>query len=163
MMPPSQPRRQPLLVRVGILLVSTSFLGGPSAAQAPTPPSTPSPTVTADPAKEKQAEDAYLAGARMLDRRDYPAAETQFTRALELSPNNRSYLIALALTREHHLSDLAQHSGRERLLGHSKQADALLAEARALDPKSVLVSEHEIASQTSRNTEPWLSQHPTYA
>jgi len=99
----------------------------------------------------------------MLDRRDYPAAEKQFTRALELSPNNRSYLIALALTREHHLSDLAQHSGRERLLGHSKQADALLAEARALDPKSVLVAEHEIVSQTSGHTEPWLSQHPTYA
>jgi len=99
----------------------------------------------------------------MLDRRDYPAAEKHFTRALELSPNNRRYLIALALTREHHLSDLAQHVGRERLLGHSKQADALLAEARALDPKSVLIAEHETQSQTIGSSESWLSQHPTYA
>ena len=111
--------------------------------------------------QKSQAEDAYLAGARSLDRRDYPAAEKRFARALELLPGNGKYLTALALTHEHHLTDLVQQAGRERLEGNPARADALLAQAQALDPHSELIAQHQVPAALP--APPWLSQPPVFA
>ena len=47
----------------------------------------------------REAEDAYLAGAKKLERDDLNAAEQQFMHALKLDPENRSYAIAISVTR----------------------------------------------------------------
>ncbi|NYF80332.1 hypothetical protein [Granulicella arctica] len=148
-------------VQAGVALASACLLVVPSAIRAQSSTAvtvtTPSPTDK----QKKQAADAYLEGAKMLDRRDYPAAEKHFTRALKLNPGNHDYLMALALAHEHHVTDLVQHAGRERLLGHPDQAETLLTQARALDPHNDLVIEH--AEPTSPPKEPWLAEGPALA
>jgi len=129
--------------------------------QSPVLPAT-AVTIPAPSDKQKsKAANAYLAGARALDHRDYPSAEKQFARALVLNPTNSDYLTALALTREHHVSDLVQQTGRERLLGHNSHAESLLSQARLLDPKNIIVTEHDNAPQ--RPVDPWLASGPRLA
>lgn len=89
------------------------------------------------------ASDAYLAGARLLDRKDLAGAETKFAKAIKINPANSEYSLALSLTREHHLTDLVQQSGKARLLGENSKADSLLAEARRLDPQNSIVTQHD--------------------
>jgi general secretion pathway protein D len=124
-----------------------------------TAPAAPSAKAPTDKQKARAA-DAYLAGAMKLDRRDYPGAEKQFTHALSLNPDNRDYLTALALAREHRVTDLVQHAGRDRLGGHPHQAELLLAQARALDPDNAIVTQH--ADPKARPVEPWLVEAPEY-
>ena len=50
--------------------------------------------------------------------------------------------LALDLTREHRVSELIQQAAKERLLQHPDRADALLTQARTLDPGNELVLEH---------------------
>jgi general secretion pathway protein D len=90
----------------------------------------------------RDAEDAYLAGAKRLEHDDLDAAESEFTRALKLNPENRNYAIAVAVAREHRLAELVGQSTRARQAGDSEKADTLLAEARAIDPESPIVLEH---------------------
>jgi general secretion pathway protein D len=133
--------------------------------QSPAPPGTAAPVVKqSDKKTEKQkaqGADAYLAGALMLDRRDYPAAEKHFARALSLSPDNYDYITALALAREHRVTDLVQHAGRDRLEGHADQAESLLAQAHLLAPDNAIVAQHFIPA--SRPSEPWLTEAPVLA
>ena len=88
------------------------------------------------------AEDAYLAGARLLDRNDLNGAEAQFDKALQLNPTNNDYAQALALAREHRITALVQQAGKARILGQNASADALLAQARKLDPQNAIVAQH---------------------
>jgi general secretion pathway protein D len=127
--------------------------------------STAQATIARSEKQKAQAADAYLDGARMLERQDYSAAEKHFARALQLDPNKRDYVTALALTREHHITDLVQHAGRERLLGHPDQAESLLADARAIDPSSVLVTQHGLSSSNSSasQNQPWSPSAPVLA
>ncbi len=121
-------------------------------------------SISPPPASDKQknqAADAYLAGAKALDRRDYTGAEKHFSHALELNPANRDYTTALAMAREHHVTALVQESGREHMLGHNSKADALLAEARAIDPRNPTVTQHD--APTARAEEPWLVRPPVFA
>jgi Flp pilus assembly secretin CpaC len=97
---------------------------------------------TPDRRQKREAEDAYLAGAKKLARDDLDAAEREFQRALKLDPENRNYAIALSVTREHRLTELVQHATKARQSGDSRKADALLAEARAIDPENPVVLEH---------------------
>jgi len=94
----------------------------------------------------RQAEDAYLAGARLLDHRDMAKAEAQFAKAVALNPANADYIQAAALAHEHRVSELVLQAGRERLSGHSSKADALLTEARKLDPENRIVTQHADAA-----------------
>ena len=110
-----------------------------------------------------QAKDAYLAGARQLDRRDYAGAEKSFARALTLVPGDRGYVTALALAREHHITDLVQAAGRNRLQGDATEAEKLVAEAKALEPQNAMVQQHELPTRTQLAGEPWLQQPPIFA
>jgi general secretion pathway protein D len=123
--------------------VSFLFSSTFGAAQAPTP-SAPT-TVSLPPVSKRQADaatDAYLNGARLLDRQDLAGAEKEFARAVSLNPRNPDYALAYAVAHEHRVTELVQQAGKARLLGHIEAADALIAQARALDPQNAIVTQH---------------------
>ncbi len=119
----------------------------------------------------QSAEDAYLAGARLLDRNDLAGAEVQFAKALKLNPSHSEYAQAVALAHEHRVTELIQQSGKARLLGQADKADQLLAEARKLDPQNNIVTQHMDATsaphafnaQFDPQTEPWIKEGPAIA
>ncbi len=90
----------------------------------------------------RDADDAYLKGARALERRDLPEAEQQFARAVRLNPQNRDYALAFAVTREHRLTDLVQQAAKARQTGQAEEADRLLKRAREIDPQNAVVLQH---------------------
>jgi general secretion pathway protein D len=116
----------------------------PANTAAPLPLAAPATQAAPDiPAKQlREADDAYLKGARALDRKDLSEAEVQFTRAAKLNPRNRDYAIALAVTREHRLTDLVQRAAKANQLGHTDEADKLLLQAREIDPQNAIVLQH---------------------
>jgi type II secretory pathway component GspD/PulD (secretin) len=115
------------------------------------------------PADAERAEQAYLQGARLLEKQDLAAAETEFARAAKLNPAQTEYGLAAKLTRDHQISELTQQAARARLLGRSLEADRLLAEARAVDPTNELVLEHAGDGQMSSLGEgPKVSFTPTH-
>ena len=90
----------------------------------------------------REAEDAYLAGAKKLQQDDLNGAEREFTRALKLDPENRDYAIAISLARQHRLTELVQQAGKAQQEGNPQKAEKLLAQARAIDPENPIVTEH---------------------
>ena len=92
-----------------------------------------------DPAR---AEQAYLAGARLVNRRDLAGAQTEFERAVSLDPARPNYALALRLTRGHRVGELIRQAAAARLAGHQAEADSLLTEAKRIDPTSERVQEH---------------------
>ena len=120
---------------------------------------------------QQQATDAYLAGARLLDRGDLAAAEKSFLKATELDPDNHDYATALTVAREHRLTALVQQAGAARLRGDNDAADRLLAQARTLDPDNAVITQHlasgrlvpafvpEIAGASA----PWSPDAPVFA
>ncbi len=135
--------------------------------------STADRAVSETPSKEQAqaADDAFLAGARLLDRKDLPGAEKQFAKAMKLNPSNSEYALALALAKEHQVTELIQESGQARLLGQGDKAEKLLTEARSLDPQNNIVTQHsDIATSTISfspkigvGNEPWVRQGPVIA
>ena len=91
-----------------------------------------------------RAADAYLAGARALDRKDIAGAQAEFTRAATLDPTRQDYSLALSVTRDRRIGDLIQQAAQARLTGAVPKADALLAEARLIDPTNEQVREHAL-------------------
>lgn len=114
----------------------------------------------------REAEDAYLSGARLLERNDLTGARTQFEKALKLNPNSHDYAMAVAITREHRVTELVQQAGKARLLGQNSKAETLLEEARRLDPDNRIVTQHEdpgalpitFRAQPGLLSEPWIKQ-----
>ena len=88
------------------------------------------------------ARNIYIAGARLLDENRLPEAQAAFTRAADLDPSVPDYRLASALALEHRVTALVQQAGTSRLLGHTTEADTLLAQARALDPHNDLILQH---------------------
>jgi general secretion pathway protein D len=134
-------------------------------------PSTTTSTTAVTPLASKRstaaAEDAYIAGARLLDRNDFTAAETQFAKAAKLNPANHEYAVATALAHEHRVTDLVQQAGKARILGQNAKAESLLVEARALDPQNNIVTQHAdpgaLPTAFSPQIEPWLKEGPAIA
>jgi len=93
-------------------------------------------------AKPQEASQAYLAGTRFLDHKDLAAAQKEFERAFTLDPTHLDYSLALTLTREQRVSELLQQAAKARLLSRAKDADGLIAEARAIDPEDERVMLH---------------------
>lgn len=94
---------------------------------------------------EKQtraADDAYIEGAKQVERHDLAAAEASFSRAVALNPTKAEYAMALADVREHRLTQLVQDAAKARLAGDNVRSDALLAQAKALDPDNRIVTQH---------------------
>jgi cytochrome c-type biogenesis protein CcmH/NrfG len=65
------------------------------------------PRISSNQARE--ADDAYLYGAKQVQRKDLAAAERSFERAVQLNPGNRDYALALIVVRE----DRVGATGRE--------------------------------------------------
>lgn len=92
--------------------------------------------------QRREADDAFLKGAHELDRRELDAAGADLARAVQLNPMNRDYRLALAMAREHRLTDLVQRAAHARQLGHAEEADRLLLQAREIDPQNAVVVQH---------------------
>jgi hypothetical protein len=131
-MPAQSPANAPVSVPAGA--------DAPALPKPPAEMATPLPTISAKQARE--AEDAYIQGAREVDHKDLAAAEKSFTRAAELSPDNRDYALALIVVREHHLDELVHAAAKQRTLGNNERADDLLAEARKIDPNNAVIAQH---------------------
>jgi general secretion pathway protein D len=108
---------------------------------APAPEAKPARTVVSA-RQARAADDAYIEGAREIQRKNLAAAELDFARAVQLNPNNRDYALALLATRENHITELVQSAARARQVGDRAQADALIAQARALDPDNPILAQH---------------------
>jgi general secretion pathway protein D len=113
------------------------------------------------------AEDAYLAGARLLDRNDIAGAEIQFDKAVKLNPSNGDYVKAYAVTHQRHITELVQQSGKAHLLGQNEKAETLLAEARLLDPQNSIVDKGvdpgALPKLFHSTIEPWIREGPAIA
>ena len=97
---------------------------------------------TSDPRRAAEARNAYLAGARALDRNDLVTAATQFDRATELNPEAIEYQIGRRLTLEHQVTALVQEADRAKQSGDESRAKMLLARAQVLDPQNGIVAQH---------------------
>ncbi len=104
-------------------------------------------------ADPKRAAEAYLAGARLLDRRQLAEAQEKFAQAAALDVTHPEYALALGVAREHRVGDLVQRAAKARLLGRVVDADALLAEATRVDPDNILL----LQRQTGPVSEPRLT------
>ena len=149
--------------------------GVPLYAQDPLDPSTSasrtSPGSRAAHRAQQRAQDAYVAGARALERNDLDAADANFGRAIALEPENPEFSTALTIVREHRLTTLVQKAGLSRTLGQNAAADALLAKARELDPANAIIAQHTASGLPSisfvpasaSESAPWLAQAPALA
>jgi general secretion pathway protein D len=140
----------------------------PSAAASPTAKPHVQPTPATPSRRDAQAADnAYLAGAGLVVKRDLAGAENQFRKAVKLDPANRDYALALALTHQQHVTELVQAAGKARLLGQHEKAETLLAEAVLLDPQSSLVNQHRDPGLPPKafhpEIEPWIHDAPALA
>lgn len=127
----------------------------PAGAVAPLPLSSPKEkgpetgSQVVSPKQAREADDAYLEGAKQVERGDLKAALIKFQRAVQLNPNNTDYSLALVVTRENCVTELVQHAAKARATGDATLADALLGQARALDPNNREVAQHfEFTAQT---------------
>jgi general secretion pathway protein D len=111
-----------------------------------------------DKRQKREAENAYLAGAKKLERDDLDAAEREFVRALNLDPENRNYAIAISVTRQHRLTELVQQAYKARQAGDQGKSETLLAEARAMDPTNPVVLEHSEPVPVSNTLVPQAAQ-----
>jgi type II secretory pathway component GspD/PulD (secretin) len=130
--PAASPADSPASVPAGLL--------PEPAASAPKPPP-PAPTPLS-PKQLREADDAYLEGAKQIQHKNLAAAMQSFERAVTLDPTNRDYALALIVAREGRVTELVQSAAKARLLGDTAKADALLQEAHALDPDNRIVDEH---------------------
>src|SRR5215469_2682039 len=139
------------------VLVLISIWPLPIKAQTANTSATP-PTKTAEPPinnrKIHEAENAYVAGARLLDHGNLAAAEEQFTKAATLNPGNPDYLRAATLAHEHRVTNLVQQAGKARLLGQAEKSQELLTEARKLDPDNTIVTQHSDPAAAGTSFQP---------
>lgn len=179
---PSDRRRYPVFLQAMVLatlaLCILPCAKAPAQEAAAAPASVPAgiltPHTPAPPAKApapvsskqaREADDAYLEGAKQMQRDDMPAAERSFAHAVQLNPNKQEYILSLAVAREHHLTELVQSAAKARLLGDNARADTLLAQARALDPENNIITQHlgvdasplPVDLDTVRNSGPTLA------
>jgi Flp pilus assembly secretin CpaC len=130
-------------------------------------PSAPSVVGASAKRQTQAADDAYLTGARMLERNDLAGAEMQFDKAAKLDPSNSDYVMAYSVAHRRHITGLVQESGKARLLGQNEKAETLLAEARLLDPQSAIVGQSADPGALPKvfhpEIEPWIRDAPAIA
>lgn len=133
---------------LGAGLCATAWPGASAAAQSSGDASaTPALKSSVRPADAEKAEEAYLAGARLIQAKDLAGAQAAFAKAAKLNPTRPNYEMALTLTRTHRVNELVQTAAKFRMMGEPRQADVLLAEARAIDPENEEVLEHAMGGQ----------------
>jgi general secretion pathway protein D len=116
----------------------TDSTAEPKAAKADQAPAEKPPSAR----QQSEAEKAYLAGAKALDREDFATAEKDFDTAAELVPHNEQYLAAREIARQHHVSALVQAADKARLMGNADESSRDLSQAFAIDPKNPMVQQH---------------------
>jgi general secretion pathway protein D len=104
------------------------------------PPSTNS--TAPSPKQIRAADDAYLEGAKHVQRKEIAAALHSFEQAVRLSPNNSDYSLALIVTREDYVTELVQRAAQARSVGDTSLSESLLTQARELDPNNKVVLQH---------------------
>jgi general secretion pathway protein D len=114
----------------------------PALPASPSKPQSKSDSNTISSKQAREADDAYLEGAKQVDHKDLAAAVKSFERAVHLSPNNRDYALALIVTRENYVTELVQGAAKARAHGDTLHADSMLAEAHTLDPNNLVVAQH---------------------
>ncbi|MBB5058959.1 Flp pilus assembly secretin CpaC [Granulicella aggregans] len=117
-------------------------------------------------AKENsRAEQAFIDGARLLERNDREAAERQFQIAANLAPDNRDYALAVTSVREGRVVELVHQAGKARIDGHVIQAEALLTQARKIDPDNPLLAQHPNPNEPvkSSRVDSWIIDGPRLA
>jgi general secretion pathway protein D len=108
----------------------------------------------------READDAYLEGAKQIEHKNLAAAERSFEQAVHLDPNNRDYALALIVTRENYVTELVQDAAKARARGDAVHADALLDQARTLDPDNRVVAQHFEAGTTPVTSSPKAKAGP---
>lgn len=147
----------PLLV-ISTFHIAATHAQAPSAANSPAsipagaiPPLPPAPpashaappsSAAISPKQVREAEDAYLQGARQVERKDLAAAVHSFEQATHLNPHDQDYALALIVTRENYVTELVQRAAHASAIGDTQQADSLLTQARTLDPDNRVVAQH---------------------
>jgi len=91
---------------------------------------------------QRRAAKLYLEGVRLLEKQQPEPAWDLLKQAVELVPDNATYLKAAELARQSTVTHLVQQSSRERDGGAGPDAAKLLQRAQAIDPTSPLVLEH---------------------
>ena len=89
-----------------------------------------------------EAEKLYVEGAKDIEQNNLKAAETYFTRAVKLDPNNQQYQASLEIVLQHEATALIQASDKAKILNHPDEARADLIEAFRLDPKNPMLAQH---------------------
>jgi Flp pilus assembly secretin CpaC len=90
----------------------------------------------------READDAYLEGAKQVEHKNLAAAERSFEQAVHLNPNDQDYALALIVARENYVTELVQDAAQARSLGDTVHADSLLAQSHTLDPDNRIVAQH---------------------
>jgi general secretion pathway protein D len=90
----------------------------------------------------READDAYLEGAKQVEHKNLEAAVRSFQQAVHLNPQDRDYSLALIVTRENYVTELVQRAATARSLGDIAGAEALLAQAHKIDPDNRVVAQH---------------------
>ena len=110
-------------------------------------------------AQSARAEELYLAGARLVDHGDLSAAQRNFAQAKGLDPARPEYAEAFEMTRESRISGLLRQAAHDRMVGQTAGADALVQQARALDPTNEQVLQHTPSDQPAHG----LQEIPSHA
>ena len=151
----------PLCARLYTAATALLLATPPLCAQA-TQSSVPEPTQSAaaqpvlPPVSARQranAENAYLSGAKHLRNGEFKPAEDDFVHALTLDPGRSEYLGALALAREHRITDLIQQAALQRVTDPAA-ADKLITQARALDSNNPRVVQHAMPAAATAPVPP---------
>lgn len=90
----------------------------------------------------READDAYLEGAKQVEHRNLAAAERSFEKAANLNPDNRDYALALIVTRENYVTELVQRAATAHARGDIALSDTLLNQAHAIDPENRVIAQH---------------------
>lgn len=106
-----------------------------------------------------------------MERNDLEGAEKSFGKAVTLHPSNQNYATALTIVREHRLTALVQQASQARILGQNAKADALLDQARQIDPQNPIITQHltsgtlaaSFTPEIAGETEPWVPRKPALA
>jgi Flp pilus assembly secretin CpaC len=120
----------------------------PAGTLAPTPVAPPpspdnSPAYRQIPAKQaREASDAYVAGQKLVAKKDFSGAVQNFSHAVQLDPGNRDYTLALLVAKGNRVSELIHLAAKALQAGDAKRSDELLQDARQLDPENPLVLQH---------------------
>lgn len=92
--------------------------------------------------ERREADNAYLAGAKQFAHKKFEAAQRSFERAFQLDPYNPNYERALLFAHETRVTRIVQEAVRAQQRGDTSRANALFSEGRDLGPSNPLVLQH---------------------